>query len=606
MVNAHVEVGRHRRGRRLKMPLAIVSSIAVVALVAGLLLVVTRQSSRPEQSGAAHLALAGNAAPKVTGGAGYSTSDGRPATGPASTTGSSPSIGSAQAEPGCPLPGRTLTVAAAPDIGPALRTIAASATTLACSITVVDQDPASFEADRSAGRPGLPDVWIPNSSVWSARAARDRILPDARHPSIATSPIVLALTAPEAARVKAATGSMDTTGLFTAGSAAGVHLGIPDPSVSVESAGALLDVGSAIPDDTDAHAALAFAVRSTPKELPPSGPALLSRMAAATDLAVPVSEHDLWQYNESGPALPAVAMYPSSRIEQLDYPYVIIGRDAPVTAVADQFLELLSTTSARQRLLQNGFRDPSGLAGAAGGADPTIRARLATPGLAAVDDTVREVAVVAKPSRVLAVIDVSGSMAQQVPGGAGKTRLQYAQAAALRGLALYPSDSLIGLWAFSRNLTPNTDYREIIPISPLVSAAGDAQPGRRLAAAIASLQVNPDGGTGLYDTALAAVRRVRAQWDPGRVNTVLILSDGQNDDRGSISLARLVATLEHEQDPNRPVPVISIAFGPDSDVRAMTAISAATGGATYIAKNPQDIGRIFLDAVGHRLCTGHC
>jgi len=235
-----------------------------------------------------------------------------------------------------------------------------------------------------------------------------------------------------------------------------------------------------------------------------------------------------------------------------------------------------------------------------------IRAHLATPGLAAVDETVREVAVIAKPSKLIAVIDVSGSMAQQVPGGAGKTRLQYAQAAAIRGLALYPSDSLIGLWTFSRNLTPTTDYRQILPISPLVGTNGGSDAEQRLSDAVSSLQVDPDGGTGLYDTTLAAVRQVRAEWDPGRVNTVLILSDGQNDDQGSMSLSQLLAALKHEQAPDRPVPVISIAFGPDSDVRAMTEISDATGGATYIAQNPKDVGRIFLDAVGHRLCMSQC
>ena len=120
------------------------------------------------------------------------------------------------------------------------------------------------------------------------------------------------------------------------------------------------------------------------------------------------------------------------------------------------------------------------------------------------------------------------------------------------------------------------------------------------------MQAIPDGGTGLYDTVLDGVRAVRAAWDPDRVNVLLILSDGMNDDANGISLDALLATLATEQDPAKPVPVVAIAFGPDSDVAAMTEIGRATGGATYVAQDPRDVGEIFLDAVGQRLCRPTC
>jgi hypothetical protein len=87
---------------------------------------------------------------------------------------------------------------------------------------------------------------------------------------------------------------------------------------------------------------------------------------------------------------------------------------------------------------------------------------------------------------------------------------------------------------------------------------------------------------------------------------VLILSDGMNDDLGSISLDGLLSTLAAEQDAARPVPVISIAFGPDSDVEALSQISKATGGAAYESRDPRQVGEIFLDAVGQRLCRPSC
>ena len=39
------------------------------------------------------------------------------------------------------------------------------------------------------------------------------------------------------------------------------------------------------------------------------------------------------------------------------------------------------------------------------------------------------------------------------------------------------------------------------------------------------------GGTGLYDTTLAAYQEARRTWMPGRINIVLIATDGRNDRR---------------------------------------------------------------------------
>ncbi len=152
----------------------------------------------------------------------------------------------------------------------------------------------------------------------------------------------------------------------------------------------------------------------------------------------------------------------------------------------------------------------------------------------------------------------------------------------------------------------NSDHQELIPISTLGPDQQGGTGAQRLSQALAGLQAVPEGGTGLYDTVLDAVRSMRASYDPSRINAVLVLTDGMNDDQGSISLDALLSTLASEQDASRPVPVISIAFGPDSDVDALGQISRVTGGATYESKDPRQIGEIFLDAVGQRLCRPSC
>jgi hypothetical protein len=206
---------------------------------------------------------------------------------------------------------------------------------------------------------------------------------------------------------------------------------------------------------------------------------------------------------------------------------------------------------------------------------------------------------------VLAVLDVSGSMNLPVPGTGGRTRWDLTRAAASDGLALFPPDTRVGLWEFSTHLTAHTDYRQLVPIGPL--SGGPAGTGARaLQAQLRVLRPLPHGSTGLYDTTLAAVRHVRGGYDPSRTNSVVLLSDGADEDDHGIGLARLLDRLRAEDDPRRPVPVISIAYGPDSDAAALRAVSDATGGATYVAADPRRLRKVFLDAVSQRLCRPDC
>ena len=135
---------------------------------------------------------------------------------------------------------------------------------------------------------------------------------------------------------------------------------------------------------------------------------------------------------------------------------------------------------------------------------------------------------------------------------------------------------------------------------------GGSERRAALALGVAGLQQIVDGGTGLYDTTLAAGRAVRRGWDTDRVNSVVLLTDGRNDDTDGIDLTTLLAQLRAENDPQRPVPVISLVYGPDADAAALRAISEATGGATYVARDPRQVGQIMLDAFGRRACRPAC
>lgn len=95
-------------------------------------------------------------------------------------------------------------------------------------------------------------------------------------------------------------------------------------------------------------------------------------------------------------------------------------------------------------------------------------------------------------------------------------------------------------------------------------------------------------------------------YDPSKVNTVVLFTDGRNVNAGGLTLDQLLAALRARVDPARPVPIITIGAGNDIDVAALQAISAVTGGKTYVVNNPSDIRAVFLDAILQRECRPNC
>jgi hypothetical protein len=83
---------------------------------------------------------------------------------------------------------------------------------------------------------------------------------------------------------------------------------------------------------------------------------------------------------------------------------------------------------------------------------------------------------------------------------------------------------------------------------------------------------------------------------------VVLFTDGKNEDpSGGISLAALTRTLSSEFNPDKPVAIISIGFGPDADASALQAISAATHGQSYTTTDPMLIRQVLLEAIATRI-----
>lgn len=188
-------------------------------------------------------------------------------------------------------------------------------------------------------------------------------------------------------------------------------------------------------------------------------------------------------------------------------------------------------------------------------------------------------------------MDVSGSMRSVVPGS-GKTKLQLAQAAAEQALSQLGPDDEVGLWAFSPAGAAG-GYVEEVPIGRLSSNRG------AILSAIRGLEA--DGGTELYSTVEAAARQMQAGFDPTKINGIILLSDGENEDPSNNDSEAVVRAVAPPA-PDREVRIFTIAYGDLAEVDSVDtlgAIARSSLGTAYDATDPSTIGRVFEQVVAN-------
>jgi hypothetical protein len=464
---------------------------------------------------------------------------------------------------------------------------------------VTAQQPLQTVGDLGALDEGaLPDVWVPDSSLWAARVSGVPLEADG---SAGYSPVVLATSR----AVADALGGSDTPPGWGEALTSGRPLAVPDLATSAEGLAALSAVRTALGGGPEADNAVVQAVLAAERG-PSVSPedALRAGIEGGDDVPlVPVSEQEVYALNRDADESSLVAVYPAEGSPSLDYPVLRVGSPSGEEAAAvDAVVAALTSAAARDAASAAGFRSGDGAAPPDAGEETGIRSEAPTAlelDPAAIGSLVEQLGNLAAPSRILTVFDVSTSM--EAPVGNG-TRATLARDAARATLTLVPDDFAIGLWAFAYRLDGGEDWAELVPTRELAAAA-DA--GTQREALDEQLLTIPDrltpGGTGLYDTTLAAVRAAQDDFDPTAVNSVLVVTDGTNeDDDAGISLEELLSTLQSEADPERPVKVIGVALGPDADLAALERIAEGTGGAAYSAVDPADLQTVLFDALRQR------
>jgi hypothetical protein len=305
------------------------------------------------------------------------------------------------------------------------------------------------------------------------------------------------------------------------------------------------------------------------------------------------TEQQLTEAQQAAPHLRDLT--PAVGAPTLDFPMVLRQGAAPGSAATARALrQFLATDEGLATLREEGLRGPDGLAGPESPAQVSTLMRSPSPRTIA--STVQSWSTLSVPSSILAVVDASGSMDDVTAGG--RTRMDVLAEAAGIGLSFLPDHARVGLWIFSIDKGgPGRDWQVMEPMRRLDELRFGRTQRYALRERARQIPGMTEGGTGLYDTALAAYQQALRDYRPEYSNAVVLMTDGQNDDPGSIGLEQLMSRLADLRDPERPVRIVGIAVSGDADLGALERMAEATGGDAYLAAEPEDILEVFARAV---------
>ncbi|WP_280505020.1 VWA domain-containing protein [Nocardia farcinica] len=168
------------------------------------------------------------------------------------------------------------------------------------------------------------------------------------------------------------------------------------------------------------------------------------------------------------------------------------------------------------------------------------------------------------------LLDVSSSMAT---AEGALTRLNNSLGALRSTLTVMPPDFGLGVWTFGKNLDGSSPYE----VQAETATLTDSQRAT-VDQALGAVEATSTAADQAYPALLAAYRAAAQNYESGRTNSILLITDGPEDD-SSLTGADLLAALAKAADPERPVRIDVIVIGGDG---SQTLESAATNtGGTY-------------------------
>ena len=297
-----------------------------------------------------------------------------------------------------------------------------------------------------------------------------------------------------------------------------------------------------------------------------------------------------------------VAIYPSNGSLWSDNPIVTLKANwvtPEEQAAGDAFIEFLHTTVAQSVLPEYGFRPlddniPLGklFTKEHGVIADQPAVSLEAPSASVVSAAIDQWTEIRKPSAVLQMVDISGSMDDSA---GDTTKLELAISSIQNNLEHFRTTDEVGIWAFT---TSSEGSDTDISVVRDFSAIGSDMEG--LIDDVADVRYAGHYGTPLYDSILEGYKYMSDIAEPGRINAIVILSDGDDTD-SSMSLSSLLVELStsSESQSDAPVRVFTIAYGEGANTEALTAIAEATGGQMFDASDPTSIDKVFASVINN-------
>ncbi len=301
--------------------------------------------------------------------------------------------------------------------------------------------------------------------------------------------------------------------------------------------------------------------------------------------AVVLEEQTVVRFNRGAygnPPQKLIAVYPKEGTFWSDHPYVVlrgewVSSDEQAAALA--LRDYLLSPEAQAKALESGFRPAdisipliNSVLGPAVGVDPlqpqTVLEIPSADTTMALLDAWREVR---KKVNLLLVVDVSGSMrdADKLPAVQDGLKLFLEQLG---------DEDVAGVLVF------NDQVSTLSPLTPL------GPKRQQLNRAIDELRA--EYNTVLYDVTIEALEQMQQAYDPGRINAIVLMTDGQ--DTASWSSERdALNALQRSAKSNTPVRFFTIAYGQDAERDLLKRLAEATAG-RMVEGTPANIRRLYV------------
>lgn len=339
--------------------------------------------------------------------------------------------------------------------------------------------------------------------------------------------------------------------------------------------------------------------------------------------AIALEETSLYNYNIGNPDSHAVqpgetltppreklvAVYPKEGTIWSDNPAVVLGASwvSPEQKEAGEaFVKFLGTKAAQETLPEYGFRsidnsvDVSKHLNASVGIDPKRPSKvLPKPSEATVSAALDQWGQIRKPSAILELIDISGSMDSKIKGGG--TRLEAAITSSKETLnEVRPTDE-IGIWAFTTGLASKIDGKDTDIIAEVRKFGALGSEKEQMRNSINDLQQSTRSGTPLYDAVAFGYDYMKKNAETGRINAMVVISDGEDTDSTTSlnSLIQLINEDNKEGGNNKQVKIFAIGFGENADMTALENLAKASGGQSFDATDPTKIQEVLRSVMNN-------